>query len=345
MQRSRAILVLGFGLATASAAEQPCFDAQPWADADRMFRSSSEWLGGDSAFSIDLGNDRTLWLFGDSWIDRDGEGERQGGRLIRNSVAIQTGADPSAASIEFHWKEGADGQPLPFFAGIADKWFWPGHGIRLGDKVVLFLNRMRSSTGGLGFASDGWNAILIENPDDEPPDWRWSFLDVPDIAPEVRPGFASVLLWQSYVYAFGTSDPDKTHPVYSTRWPVEDVASGDLMSPESWHLLDNGQSELTILWDEFSDSFVVFQTDGFGPANIVYRFASGLMSPWSDKQIIYRPPEYDRPNVMIYAAKAHPQLEGADLVMTYATNTSEFAEHFSDSTIYYPRFVRLLRCD
>ena len=74
MQRSRAILVLGFGLATASAAEQPCFDAQPWADADRMFRSSSEWLGGDSAFSIDLGNDRTLWLFGDSWIDRDGEG-------------------------------------------------------------------------------------------------------------------------------------------------------------------------------------------------------------------------------------------------------------------------------
>ena len=48
---------------------------------------------------------------------------------------------------------------------------------------------------------------------------------------------------------------------------------------------------------------------------------------------------------MIYAGKAHPQLEGADLVLTYATNSFEFADHFSDPTIYYPRFVRLSRCN
>ena len=48
---------------------------------------------------------------------------------------------------------------------------------------------------------------------------------------------------------------------------------------------------------------------------------------------------------MIYAGKAHPQLAGADLVLTYATNTFVFAEHFSDEDIYYPHFVRLNRCD
>ena len=42
--------------------------------------------------------------------------------------------------------------------------------------------------------------------------------------------------------------------------------------------------------------------------------------------------------------KAHPELTGADLILTYATNTFEFAEHLSDSLIYYPRFVRLNRC-
>jgi hypothetical protein len=61
--------------------------------------------------------------------------------------------------------------------------------------------------------------------------------------------------------------------------------------------------------------------------------------------MIYRPVEYNRPNVMLYAAKAHPQLTGADLVLTYATNTFQFSEHLSDSLIYYPRFVRLDRCE
>jgi hypothetical protein len=47
---------------------------------------------------------------------------------------------------------------------------------------------------------------------------------------------------------------------------------------------------------------------------------------------------------MIYAAKAHPELTGADVVLTYATNTFEFTEQLTDSLIYCPRFVRLARC-
>ena len=47
---------------------------------------------------------------------------------------------------------------------------------------------------------------------------------------------------------------------------------------------------------------------------------------------------------MIYSARAHPELTGADLVLTYDTNTFEFGEHLSDPLIYYPRFVRLARC-
>ena len=60
--------------------------------------------------------------------------------------------------------------------------------------------------------------------------------------------------------------------------------------------------------------------------------------------MVYRPPEYLRPNVMIYSGKAHPQLTGGDLVLTYDTNTFEFGEMLTDSLIYYPRFVRLTRC-
>ncbi|MCA1733021.1 MAG: DUF4185 domain-containing protein, partial [Acidobacteria bacterium] len=62
-------------------------------------------------------------------------------------------------------------------------------------------------------------------------------------------------------------------------------------------------------------------------------------------RLLYRPSEYYRPNVMIYAAKAHPHLTGAYLPLTYANNSLEFADHLRDESTYYPRFVRLTRCD
>jgi hypothetical protein len=51
------------------------------------------------------------------------------------------------------------------------------------------------------------------------------------------------------------------------------------------------------------------------------------------------PPEKSKPNVIIYAAKAHPELSGADLIITYNTNAPT-ETIIADTTIYYPRLVR-----
>lgn len=64
---------------------------------------------------------------------------------------------------------------------------------------------------------------------------------------------------------------------------------------------------------------------------------------WATKKV-YRPAEYYRQNVMICAAKAHSELMGADVVVTYAINTFVFAEQSTNSLIYYPKFVRLTQC-
>lgn len=109
-------------------------------------------------------------------------------------------------------------------------------------------------------------------------------------------------------------------------------------------MFENGQSDLTVHFDETTQRFVEVQTVGFGPADVAMRAAPELTGPWTAPRMVYRPPEYNRPNVMIYSAKAHPQLTGGDVVVTYATNTFQFAELLTDSLIYYPRFVRLSRC-
>lgn len=349
---------------TVSANSDPaflCFEASVWPEADELFRRDPQWAGADGAYSIDLGQDRTLWLFGDTWIDPSGRHTRHGAEMIRNSVAIQTGRDPSTADITFYWRETPDGKPASFFADAGDEWYWPGHGIRLGDCLLLFLNRVRSSEGGLGFESAGWDAILVNNPDEAPSSWQLTSLEAPQNTLGVVVGSASVVRSGDHLYAFGSMEAVKSHPMYVVRWPVEAARQGrlkafewwagsdkgwvsDTSSAARWPAFEGGQTELTVHYDSVGHQFIGVQHVGFGPADVALRTAPELTGPWSEPRVIYRPSEYYRKNIMIYAAKAHPQLKGADLVLTYATNTFDFSEHLSDNRIYYPRFVRLTRC-
>lgn len=355
-----AVLIGGALLANSVMAQ--CFESSAWTKADQLFHHDPHWIGADGAFSIDLGGDRTLWLFADSWIDPLGQRDRKNGQMIRNSVAIQTGTDPSNATIEYFWGKAVNNQLEAFFTRQDDRWYWPGHGVRVGARLILFLNRLRSTNSGLGFQSDGWNVVMIMNPDDEPSNWRVNLLQSPSNQLGIIVGFAGVLRWREHVYAFGSQSPVKSHPIFVARWSIEKIQLGDLMAPEwwagtdigwvtdasstpRWPIFENGQSELTIHFDEEAQRFIAVHTKGFGKADLMIRAAPELTGPWSTPHTLYRPPEYQEPNIMIYAAKSHPQLTGSDLVLTYATNSFDFAEHLSNPLSYYPHFVRLTGCN
>lgn len=339
----------------------PCFEAAAWREADELFRRDPHWVGGDGASSVALGDGRILWLFGDSWIDPSGGHTRRGARMVSNSLAIQTGTDPATASIRFYWRRAADGGPAAVIPDDADERYWFGNGVRVGDRLILFFNRVVSTTTGLGFESVGWAAWMVDNPDADPSTWRMARLSTPTNPLGVLVGYAAVLTLGEHVVAFGSQDPVKSHPIYAVRWPAQQVVQGNLANPEWWAgdrlgwvpdaspaarhpIFGNGQSDLTIHWDTKTERFLAFQTQGFGPADVMIRAAPTLTGPWSQPQMIFRPSDYYRPNVMIYSAKAHPGLTGADLVLTYITSTFLFEEHLSDPQTYYPRFVRLTRC-
>jgi hypothetical protein len=340
----------------------PCFEASAWREADQIFHRDPHWLGADVASTVNLGGGRILWLFGDTWIDPSGNGTRRGARMVSNSVAIQIGTDPTTAAMTFYWGRDADGKPTALFPNRGAESLWFGNGVRVGNRLVLFLARTLRNTGtGLGFEHVGWTAVMVENPDDEPSAWQVRDLETPPNPLGILVGFAGVVQRGDYVYALGSQNPVKSHPIFAVRLPAEEVRRGNLCKPEwwagesqgwipdssnvqRWPLFENGQSELSIHEDQVTGRFIEVQTLGFGSADVMMRAAPALTGPWSAPYMVYRPSEYYRPNVMIYAAKAHPELTGGDIVLTYATNTFEFVEQLSDSLIYYPRFVRLTRC-
>jgi len=333
-------------------------------EAEVLFHRDPHWLGADAALSISLGNGRTIWLFGDTFIAKSDAHVRSESAMVRNTVAIQTGEDLRTASITFHWGEDNDGSPASFFPERGKCWYWPGHGIRLDEgPLVIFLSALVATPGrGLGFASAGYAVAVIDDPDASPETWNPRIADIAPSTFDAVPATA-VVRDGAYIVAVGIRQ-EGTHAGALVRYPTHLLAQGDVDSAEWWagdrrgwvpesslgeggpaFVLDDAGSECSLHWDERLGSFVHIASYGFGASTIGLRTAPGLTGPWSRPVVVYRPPESDGPRPFVYAAKAHPELVGpdaADLVVTYATNSFEFGDLFTQEgahSLYWPRVV------
>jgi len=326
---------------------------EAWPEADKLFHSNSNWLGGDDAYSIDLGDQRVLWLFGDSFIATSSSHTRKQSVLVNNSVAIESGYDPSHASIQFYWRT-QNGKPLSFFPGNQGTWYWPGHGIVVRDKLFIFLITVRETHEGLGFELTGWTIVAVPNFRSPPSQWELRFVQTPASKFHFFPS-GPILRASDFIYAFSYQDPGFN--ISLVRWPVADVENEDFSRPEWWNgkagwvlqkdlgqapakLAGDGQAEFTVSYQPDLKQFLMIQVDGAGRADIAFRRADALTGPWTPLQAFYRPTEYQIPDIMIYAAKAHPELRGSQLVLTYATNKFKLQEVLATPDLYYPRFLK-----
>ena len=333
-------------------------------EAERLFHQDPRWLGADGALSVRLSNGRILWLFGDTFVATSNARVRSESKIVRNTVAIQTGNDPRTGSVAFGWGQEADGSPASFFLEHGERFYWPGHGIRL-DKgpLVIFLYALVATPGqGLGFESVGYAIAVIDNPDAPLQDWKPRVVDAKADTFDAVPATA-VLREHGYVVALAIRQQG-THAGALVRYPVACLAQGDVTTAEWWagealgwvpasllgedgpvFVLDDAGSECSLHWDTRTRSFIHVASYGFGATTIGLRMAPALTGPWSSPVVVYRPPESDGPRPFVYAAKAHPELAGpdtADLVITYATNSFEFADLLTqegERTLYWPRFV------
>jgi len=314
--------------------------ARPWLEADAKMRADSRWLGADSAYSVPLGPERILWLFGDSFVAPKPTRNRTEARFVRNTLAIQDGADLARARVTFH-TGGTPDAPDTFFASRQPHtWLWPGPGVRVGNGLLLFFMVLREDSGPLGFVTAGTVGWWIDNPDAPPAAWRHRELPIPANPWGVATGLGAVMVDGDDLVALSPVEPGN-HAVHVARWALSDVRRGDL-SQSRWSagpVFAGGQTEFSL--HRQGDRYVVVQTVGFGGASVAMRTAPKLEGPWSEPRTIYQPPESSRAKVLIYAAKAHPHLSRNDLVISYCSNSLDPVALMGNLDLYFPRFVRL----
>jgi hypothetical protein len=327
----------------------PLVHAEPWPEASALFRGDSEWIGGDGAYSVDLGASRVLWLFGDSSIATSNAHSRSASYFIRNSVGLQTGYDPTRAFMRFYYRR-QDDHPASFVPEDGKYWFWPGHGVRLGDRLLLFYGRVfQKSEGMWGFASGESTVFGVDNPDDEPSDWHFEELPLGDASSSLQLGGA-LLVHDPWLYAYGTEGD--FHDVYLARFELAAASAGDLSAPAWWGqsgfgayaaraaVISPGAPEFSVNFSAQLDKFVFVQSEGFGPTTLAARTADAPEGPWSEPRDVLRPPESFAESAFVYAGKAHPEQQGADLALTYVPSSMDGVPADPMEDLYYPRFVR-----
>jgi len=329
-------------------------EATRWEAAEKIFRSDPRWLGGDGASSIDLGHGRVLWLFGDSFINLSGSGARRTSDLVRNSIAIQTGYDPTRASIKFAWKM-KGGKPAAFFARQGENWFWPASGIMVGKRLLIFLMEIGTAANELGFEARGWKAVLINNPQEEPGRWILTYLKSPQ-RQSLIVGSGNPLLENGFLKVFAADGKDRA--VYLVRWPERSARAGTLTSPQWWagekagwvgslagqeelrHIIADGQTEFTVEYRPRLQNYLQIQTLSIMNPCVAMSAAAAATGPWSRQVCFFTPPEQGRPDLLIYAGKSHPMLRGAEMAFTYVVNTTKEERLLNDMTIYFPAMVK-----
>ncbi|MFC0875955.1 DUF4185 domain-containing protein [Saccharicrinis sp. FJH2] len=317
-----------------------------------IFKRDNYWRGADGAATVKLANGKILWLFSDSFIDKEGTGKRSwSNTMIRNSIAVQDSGVLNA-NLTFYYK-GNPQNPEDFFKLPGKNWFWTGHGIMVGDKLVVFLFEETATKEGIGFEAVGWYVAVIDNPDVSPDKWDITYHKGINTF-GVIVGSSAVLQDETYVYAYGVKEP-ATHETYLFRIDKQDLTDGNLAELEWWVTSDwtnnvdkepkssalfIGQTEFSVHYDQCLKQYIQIQTYGIGKASVGYRLADHLYGPWSEPIIVYTP-SLKEDKEFVYTANAHPEFKSDGLIITYNINNGDIESLIANEDIYFPKIIRL----
>ncbi len=328
------------------------------------------WLGGDAAYSIELPDGRTLWLFGDTFVGPENAPRtRRGAALVANSVALSACRE-GEWRISYHWRRGGE-RPAPVFtppdatATTHETRYWPLDGFIHEGILYIFLSRVRMTEAGnpLGFAVEGVDLARVQGLDLPPAGWRIDYRPLLRGEPAL-PGAAvlkredDVLL---YTPLLGEGRPQRPLalarlPLHGLDAPAEHLQflAGDgtwrkgFNAGQARHVMERGATELSVQQAQDGAFVAVLNEAGFPADRIELRTAPRPEGPWTEEMAVELIPERTkaaaerRARIFCYAGKAwEPATRGATVMLTYVCNSTDAALLLNDLELYRPRVKRV----
>jgi hypothetical protein len=325
-------------------------------DFTNTFRTSEGWIAGDGAFSIPVDRDRSLWLFGDSYMDCYDQASGTVPCLFqaRNAALLMGKTDPSMKTT----LRNSSGERTLFTVGSDSKhWFWPLTGFTHKDTIYVFQTRIRSTPEGGMWGFEGVDSNYVA---------KILVSDLSQISYSLLPSRKGI--------TFGTSFLEKGRfmYVYGIKWNgfgndlfVARFRKGDIYS--EWTYFDGEKwtydiNKIRKIHSEFTASFYltrvrsrfILLTTEFSVGcdqgkNI---FSSSARKPWgpfTGKHSVWQVDDTLNGHYpFFYAVAAHPEYGNGkkELLITYCINSygdclETCINNRMNPDMYRPRAIRV----
>lgn len=293
-----------------------------------LFKRTTGWVAGDGGYSIPLNNGNSLWLWGDSHIGFYDPVSNTIPCLFQvRNAGLEMGINNPQNQKTL---TGASKPASYFYYGASnDYWFWPGAGYQNGDTAYVFLSRIKSTPGGLGFTGVDSNYVAKVKPSD---------LSVTgySILPS-KNGIAfnrAVVKEGIYNYIYGIKSNGFGNDVFVARFPSENFyGSWEYYGSEGW---STNLASIQKIHSEFTSSFnvckikskyVLITTEfsvGCDQGKNIFSYSSDQPTgPFSNKKTIWTVDDTLQGHYpLFYSAIAHPEYDNGkeELLITYCIN-------------------------
>ena len=328
-----------------------------------QFNYADGWLGGDGTLSVQLSDDRVLWIFSDSYVSMDSNAKtrKSSDTMIANCIAI-TNYQYQGEETHYYWNK-MDEMHRPFFDSFTRRYkYWPIWAFQRHDSVFVFMHKVGPKENPepndlFSFSIIGTSLAVITNIESEDPHkWNVDLVSYSSLFP--NESWTQGGTDEKYLYVFKNFDRAN----FLTRIPL-----GALLYSEEkieYYSVDNSWkngadgTDRKILFKEQANGSLEYYPDLkkwmfiYGPNflsnEIKYRTSTNIEGPWSEAQTLYATPEqtlgnpsYDK-RYFCYLARAHgPFYNKAkkEIVVTYDCNSVEFSQVSSSDSIYIPRVL------
>ena len=337
-----------------------------------VFPDKNGWYGGDGAYSISLDQERTLWLFGDTFVAHE-EGRKDRvdmDVILGTTLAISTCSANNEFKIQYYLKKKNE----KFVSSFGEnEWLWPQDPFIVNRVLYIPLITITATDkkGELfNFKITGHKLARIKDfSAADPYKWIGDYIDLtPAIPPEIAAFATTSVIHDNYVYfyPFYTYSKDAVNvsgnilariPVSKLDNPTgaieyftkEGTWQNNLNPARVKVVLDACVSELSVRYHAAEEKWVAVYLSTQNKGNqLLYQVADEPEGPWTEpKALSVTIPEvdphsslYDK-NSFCYAGKEHIEFaRNRNLVVTYVCNS---AEDFEKKTSFLRRNLFLYR--
>jgi hypothetical protein len=320
-----------------------------------VFPDKDGWYGGDGAYSIPLDKERTLWVFGDTFIAyEEGRKDRVNMDVILGTtLAISTCSATNEFKIQYYLKK----ENKKFVSSFGEnEWLWPQDPFIVNNILYIPLIAVTPTIKKdelFNFKITGHRLARIKNfSATDPYKWSMDYIDLTPTIPKNIAAFATTSVVHDnhvYFYPFYAYSKDAVNVLGNilARIPVSKLdnpagAIEYLTKDGTWlnHLnpakvkvvFDACVSELSVRYHDTDKKWIAvyLSTQNKGD-KLLYQSADKLEGPWSEPNVLGAPipevdpqsPLYDKDN-FCYAGKEHIEFaRNRNMIVTYVCNSAE----------------------